>query len=109
MRVRNVGENCGDQVDNLQAATTSKSAGRKRRLEEATRDLPSRDPEGLKGRDVAGFGLGIGGSAATQPKKHRGTQRQVDWGLPRAVVYRSMQRSDVKVRIRGCVKVRSAP
>jgi len=38
------------------------------RLEEVTRELPSRDSEGLKGRDVAGFCLGIGGSAATQPK-----------------------------------------
>ena len=54
------------------------------RLEEATRDLPSRDPEGLKGRDVADFGLGIGGSAAIQPKKHRGTQSNDDWGLPRS-------------------------
>jgi len=47
-------------------------------------DLPSGDPERLKGRDVADFGLGIGGSAATQPKKHRRTQRQDDWGLPRS-------------------------
>ena len=45
-------------------------------LEEGTRDLPSRDPEGLQGRDFADFGLEIGGSAATQPKKHRRTQRQ---------------------------------
>ena len=33
-------------------------------LEEAARDLPAEDPEGLKGRDVADFALGIGGSAA---------------------------------------------
>src|SRR5271166_4158471 len=67
------------------SATDEQSAGRKPAdLGEATRDLLSRDPEGLKGRDVADFGLGIGGSAATQPKKHRRTQRQDDWGLPRS-------------------------
>ena len=72
-------------MDALQAATTSKSArSEPAGLRKATRDLPSRDPEGLKGTDVADVGLGIGGSAATQPKKHRRTQRQDDWGLPRS-------------------------
>ena len=37
------------------------------RLEEATRDLPSRDLEGLKGRDVADFGLELG----AQPRHNR--------------------------------------
>lgn len=46
------------------------------RLEEATRDLLSRNPEGLKGSDVANFGLRIGGTAATRPEKHRRTQSQ---------------------------------
>ncbi len=50
------------------------------RQEETTRDLLSRNPEGLKGRAVADFGLGIGGSAATRRKKHCRTERQDDWG-----------------------------
>ena len=73
------------QVDDLQGTTTSKSAGRKPAgLRKAARDLLSRNPEGLKGRDVADFGLRIGGSAATRAKKHRRTQSQDDWGLPRS-------------------------
>ncbi len=69
MRARNVGEICAGQVDDLQGDIDEQKRWEEAsQLEEATRDLPSRDPEGLQGRDFADFGLEIGGSAATQPK-----------------------------------------
>ncbi len=53
MRARNVGEICAGQVDNLQGDNDEQkrweeACGR----DEAIRDLLSRNPDGLKGRDV---------------------------------------------------------
>src|SRR5208283_1423502 len=62
MRARNVGKICGGQVDDLQAATTSKSAGRKpgglRRAHAICRaEIRRSAGQGLRGLWLGNWGL----------------------------------------------------
>src|SRR5271165_4438303 len=62
MRARNVGEICGGQVDDLQAATTSKSAGRepaglRRPTRSAERRSGASEGQGRRGLWLGNWGL----------------------------------------------------
>ena len=68
MRARNVGEICVVQVDNLQGDNDEQRRWEEAcRREEAIRDLLSRNPEGLKGRDVMDLAWELG----AQPRPDR--------------------------------------
>ena len=66
MRVRNVGEMCAGKMDDLQGDNDADERWREAcRREEAIRDLLSRNPDGLKGRDVTDLAWELGLSRAT--------------------------------------------
>ena len=64
MRARNVGEMCAGEMDDLQGDDDAEKRREEKRWEEACRreeairDLLSRNPDGLKGRDVTDLGRG---------------------------------------------------
>src|SRR5271157_4487245 len=66
MRARNVGEMCAGEMDDLQGDNDAEERWKEAcRREEAIRDLLSRNPDGLKGRDVADLAWELGLSRAT--------------------------------------------
>src|SRR5271166_6115771 len=66
MRARNVGEMCAGEMDDLQGDNDAEERWKEAcRREEPIRDLLSRNPDGLKGRDVADLAWELGLSRAT--------------------------------------------
>ena len=66
MRARNVGEMCAGEMDDLQGDNDAEKRWKEAcRREEAIRDLLSRNPAGLKGRDIADLAWELGLSRAT--------------------------------------------
>jgi putative transposase len=67
VRARNVGEMCAGEMDDLQGDDDAEKRWEEAcRREEAIRDLLSRSPDGLKGRDVTDLAWELG-SAALRP------------------------------------------
>ena len=66
MRARNVGEMCAGEMDDLQGDDDAEERWEEAcRREDAIRDLLSRNPDGLKGKDVTDLAWELGLSRAT--------------------------------------------